>query len=94
MRITTKSKILKDTVLYLYFTGYIVFNNCILTEAGYFKNCFAVKRGFLKPRNPPPLYILYTICTVLSKCACLCEIIHTTMMNYSITVENTVADMV
>ena len=26
---------------------------CILIEVGYFRNCFAVKWGFLKPQKPP-----------------------------------------
>ena len=30
-------------------------NNCILTEEGYFRNCFAVKGGFLKPQKLPSI---------------------------------------
>ena len=33
-------------------------NNCILIEVDYFRNCFAVKGGFLIPQKPPSPYAL------------------------------------
>ena len=37
-----------------------------MIETGYFRNCFAVKGGFLKPQKPPPYALASLHCWILS----------------------------
>ena len=44
-----------EVLYYIYTLATYSINNCVLTEAGYYGNCSAVKRRFLKPPKPPSI---------------------------------------